>query len=98
MSLVDVHIELSHHAFFEELVKELCDVIEKKKTILEKSKAEDVKNLEGDAKKAYMALEKRENELIAEFIKNKQRFELPDDAFDKFAEEIGYAKKTSNEK
>lgn len=43
MSLVNVHIELSHHTYFEELVKELCDVNEKKKVILEKSKAKDEK-------------------------------------------------------
>ena len=95
MSLVNVHIELSHQAYFEELVKELCGVNEKKKIILEKSKAKDEKNLEGNAKKAYLALKKRENELLTELVKNKQRFDLPEDAFDKFAEEIGYTKKNN---
>ncbi len=94
MSMIDLHIELSKANYFTELICELDSVIKKKKGFLKKlqEKNRKIETLSPDEKDYYDCLIKKENEIIADFLKSKKWIDVPENILNKFAEEINCGK------
>ncbi len=94
MSIIDLHIELSKANYFAELTGELDSVVKKKKEFLSKieSKNRTLEKLSPEEKEYLEKLIKQENEIIADFIKAKKWFNIPDDILKHFADEIQNSK------
>ena len=91
MSMIDVHLALGHAIYLEKSVAELLEITNMKRKLLDEVKARsgNEDKLSKKEKKLFDDLVQKEDEIIADLIDYKKKYDLPPNALKIFAEETG---------